>query len=40
MGTIWRICLNINTIDTVIHIEVIHVDRSRESLERREDIGH
>ena len=40
MGTIWRICLDINTIDTVIHIEVIHVDRSRESLERREHIGH
>ena len=40
MGTIWRICLDIDTIDTVIHIEVIHVDRSRESLERSEDIRH
>ena len=40
MRTIWRICLYINTIDSVIHIKVVHVNRSREGFQSREHVSH
>ena len=40
MCTIWGIRLNVNPVDTVIHIEVIHIDCSGEGFEGREYIRH
>ena len=40
MRTIWRIRLYINTIDSVVHIKVVHVNRSREGFQSREHVSH
>ena len=38
VGAVWRICLDINTIYSVVHIEVIDIDRAGEGFERSEDV--
>ena len=40
MLTVGGLGLQVNTIDAVEHIEVVHINRTRIGLHRREDVGH
>ena len=38
--TIRCLCLNVNTVNTIKHIEIVHIHRSQISFHSREDVSH
>ena len=40
VGSVWSLCLNVDAVDAVEHIEVVDIQRARKSLHGRKDIRH